>query len=232
MASVLPEESIQLMEHPTPGRLLRKCVQEITDILPTAGEDFERGASPPYTTTQWMYPKLVIPEDIRQFAAADIGDNSTISHFFLAMKDESVVGLALLGWKPIEKLMNSVPVITFGCPLCMALMDLELESTEVNEENDINRPGKRQRLLANCPNPLEAHRHYCPYKCGIPRSISDLKQPVWKVMLDRLCREKKNDSNVVTNPDEPVSEEVLDQSIERVRKILRAAIAPKTAHLS
>mmetsp|Transcript_3361 Transcript_3361/g.5329 ORF Transcript_3361/g.5329 Transcript_3361/m.5329 type:complete len:172 (+) Transcript_3361:1-516(+) len=162
------------------------------------------------------------------------------------------------------------PVVCLGCPLCLSSMELELgcrttattdasstaeagEQQQHHQQEDQNRPAKRLRRLSKYCNPLDAHRHYCPYKCGFPNSVTDTPKPVWKVILERVCREKDPSDNVgdatrsqqvnegtttenaedhYDDDDEAASEAVMDSCIDKVRQILRAGLAPKTVDLS
>jgi hypothetical protein len=306
MAAVLSEECIRLFGHPTPSTILRGRVRQLIDILPyeakttatiAAGTTASTTPSTITRRTIWKYPKLVIPTEIQRLnhsadAAVDLLRLDMVS------RRESIVALAVLGWTPIEKVVvDSAPVVTLGCPLCLSVMELSLElephekatDGEVNEEvgqggnqdegdsasrsssDDRQQQNKRLRQLSRYCNPLDAHRHYCPYKCGFPNTAIDRPTPFWQVIINRLNQEvataRPAHSSLVSTADgglvgrrgragggediHPppsmatttllgVDEDdddgtiagcILDASIERVRKILQAGIAPREVDL-
>jgi hypothetical protein len=208
----------------------------------------------------------------------DDGDN-TVSSLF-----ESVVALAVFGWTPIQRLMadndDSVPTVTLGCPLCLSVMELTLKKMasqvgegvrsdghhNVEDEKDhedkemqhmtTTTATKRLRLLSRYCNPLDAHRHYCPYKSGFPNTSMDRPTPVWQIITNRLQKEEKEtiivpakqqpglspvkasmattitttfDGNDDDDNDGTRAGTLLDASIDRVRQILQAGIAPRKA---
>jgi hypothetical protein len=232
MASVLPEESVLLLEHPAPHAILRQRIQEIQSIQSS------RNTNDDSTTASqiWKYPHLQIPSEIQQFA-------STLAKDILGTQDESILGLAVLGWKPVERTIvdNNSHRISMGCSLCMAFMELECTlassySLQKEKEQD-DRPNKRLRKLAKYCDPQESHRHYCPYKCGFPVSMTDKKDPVWKIVLTRLSDVNDQDGTPLEDLRTDLSNgavplEDLDESICNIRKILRAGIAPTTIDLS
>lgn len=221
MASVIAENYIQMMEHPTPSALVRYQVKEIISLLPKTAT---KG-------TIWRFPKLQVPLEIQQFAFTD-------AKLMLESDDEATVALAILGWAPAKKMKNSVPTAYLGCPLCLATMELDLESDVAGKDKaERGRPTKRLRTLAKHCNPVDAHRYYCPYQSGFPSSIVQPTNPVWKRILERLLQEKKHFDAIGTETGQPtehldLTENDMDQSIEKVRRILRGGIVKTTIEIS
>ena len=226
MGQVLPEDSVRLMEHPRPSLLLKKNVKQFTNAI----RAFSKDAG---------FPILQIPSKIREM-------NKTLGlNKMLDCGDESIMALSLLGWKPIPNvaLDDSTPILSVGCPCCLAIMDLRfgLRDKTGNNENNAeicnevqpDRFNKRQRIMSRNINPLEAHRHYCPYKVGFPEKAADTN-PLWKIILKRLCKEKQ-DSAETNKEDGTAVEEVatnssiydLEKSVGNVQKMLRAGIATR-----
>lgn len=232
MVSVLPEDCVEIMEHPAPIEVLKSRVKKLENVW-EAGE------------ARWKYPKLEISQEIRDYRLNndDTADGLTLINNLsdlLGTKDESVLTLAILGWIPIdhttETSTSSVPVVTLGCPICLSLMELRLEQAtsnlhpRENEDDSGDPPNKKQRKLAMFCNPYDAHRHYCPYKCGFPKAVSTHELAVWKVILSRL-----HDDNKDKGPPENLAEEAAtgwDESYEKIRTILRSGIAPKRVDLT
>jgi hypothetical protein len=238
MASVIPQNYVELLEHPSPSSMLRQRVQHLGSVAAsTAG-------------VPWRYPKLDIPEQIQQFGLKEVVDGTgrSIAQVvdLLGTGDDSLVSLALLGWNPIDlppedSSSNSPhPVVSLGCSICLSLMELTLEkrdtlSQSLQGRDDAqavdDRPTKRQKKLARFCNPYDAHRHYCPYKCGFPKSIPERATPMWQVLLSRLLKE--NDSkNAQQDAGTEVTTTDPDEVFDKIRKILRSAIVPKKVDLS
>jgi hypothetical protein len=185
-----------------------------------------------------------------------------------------IFSLAILGWIPIiskkqttNQALLSPTNFSLGCPLCLARMELDLEhttttttTTRTDHDHITARPTKRPRKLVqqqqqkqqyhydykniNNTHPLDAHRYYCPYRCGFPASImpTPSSTPVWKRILDRLRQElepKQQEQHytikaAVTNTSLSSSmttfamteekEKSMDRSIDKVRQILRAGM--------
>ena len=229
MSQVLPEESIRLMEHPRPSTILRQNAKKLSDAIRSIScaanaKNNLDGAS--FST--WSLPRLQIPSKIRQM-------NSSLELTkMLDCDSESILALALLGWTPIPNvsLDSSAPIVSFGCPCSLSIMDIRLVqgSTEVSDENETDRVNKRQRVSSRSLNPLDAHRHYSPYKVGFPEKAGHTK-PLWKTILMRLCDENKNGRVQESASIEEISTEtdarLLDDPVINVRKILRAGIATR-----
>jgi len=237
MGQVLPEDSIRLMEHPTPSIILRQNVKKISDAVRSVSfvtnnkRNFPEGSFSP----SWKLPRFQIPSKIREMNA-----NRELTKV-LGSDDESILTLSLLGWDPIPSVAiddDSAPVFSFGCPLCLSIMDCELvnDTENDNKGDETDRLNKRQRISCRNLNPLEAHRHYCPYKVGFPTKAGDINA-VWKNILDRLRKEKNHAHDVkpfttVEEMPDDVSVGGLDESIDNVRRILRAGIASKNIGIS
>jgi len=258
----LPTPSISLRQHARklsemlPSTLLDDAAKEITDRKdknPTTTESITAGAVTATnsvineaetrpSSSLWKYPRLQFPSKIREMNSR--GELSK----FLGVDDESILILSLMGWKPIPNSSScangSTPVISLGCPLCLSMMELRLErrhglenDKDDNEEDETSRLTKRARTCSRYFNVLDAHRHYCPYKVGFPKKATETN-PVWEILLKRLCKEiqlsgkvdftkiKEAETNFV------VPDEVLDDSIKKVRGILRSGIAPEKINLS
>lgn len=256
MGQVLPEGSIRLMEHPKPCNLLKQNARQLMDAVESAAsnEMYQITATGDGGASKWSYPSLQIPLKIQQM------DTDLVLTKMLGCDDISVLALSVLGWCPIPNTScttKSKRVVSLGCPLCLAMMDLEVEqqqqqqqqtsedgNVEEGDDSDASEPDrvtKRQRMNSRKFNPLEAHRHYCPIKVGFPKKSTDTN-PVWKIILERLANEQKDEEVVKKQPttsekaDETTRDSssigMMDKSIENVRRILRAGIAQTQVDLT
>lgn len=243
MSQVLPEDSVRLMEHPRPSIILQQNAKKLSETVRSLScvtnnkNLFGASASSP----SWSFPVLQIPSKIRQM------NSSNELTKILGCDDESISALSLLGWNPIPNaaLDDADPVVSLGCPCCLAIMDLRLEiqqqkgndkgSAEDSDGDETDRLTKRQRISSRNLNPLEAHRHYCPYKVGFPEKAG-ATNPMWKIILKRLCEESHDDGigESTTTIEEITTDAavgVMDKSVDNVRRMLRAGIATRKIDL-
>jgi len=221
MGQVLPEESIHLMEHPTPSRLLKENAKKLSEIVRSINRRVTESSSRP----SWRFPRLQVPSKIRQM------DSIMNLTKVLGCDDESILALSLLGWTPIssEVLNDLAPVVSLGSRCCLSIMDIRLErdSEQDINGNEVDRLNKRRKLSTRNLNPLESLRHYSPYKVGFPEKAGDTN-PIWKIILQRLCEEIHNDK-LGKSPENSTDFDlgVVDKSLDNVRRILRAGIASR-----
>lgn len=228
LGQVLPEDTIRLMEHPSPYMVLKRKIDNFNDIVRSINS---KAAGSSLLSSTWRFPRLQVPSKIRQM-------NSSMNLTeVLGCDDESILALSLLGWTPIsnECLDNSTPVLSLGCRCCFSIIDLQLEnSSEDNDGTEIDRLTKRQKISYRNLNPLESHRHYCPYKVGFPEKVGD-SNPVWKIILQRLCEEihgsKTKESARIEEIEADVAIGILEKSVDNVRKILHSGIATRKLDL-
>lgn len=233
MSQVLPEDSIRLMEHPKPATILRQNAKKISDTIRSTlctlnANNILDGAS----TSSWTLPKLQVPPRIQH-----MNSGKELSKC-VGCDNESILALALLGWRTIPNMSSdkTVPALSFGCPCCLSIMDLRLEldtadASEDDDDDDADRLNKRQRTSSRNLNPLEAHRHYCPFRVGFPDKAGE-SNPIWKIVLKRLQEESQvTESANIEELSTETEMKGLDESVDNVRRILRAGIATRSIDL-
>jgi hypothetical protein len=226
LASVFPSPSVELLEHPSPRILLKNRIEELEKAADVA---------------DMSYPELELSREIRKYQLLGKSASELIFSLpkLLGTGYDSTTTLALLGWTPIDsKLESDPPMVSLGCPICLAWMDLALEPAEHHSPEDppviiesdgddddsIGESAPKRRRAARVANPLTAHRHYCPYVSGFPTDASTRDAPVWQGLLERVCRD--SESTIVNdNRDEY---EQGEETFEKLRKILRSGIASKS----
>jgi len=228
MSQVLPEDSVRLMEHPRPSSILKQDAKKLADAIRSISTNATVAGE--LSSTSWILPKLRIPTKIREMNA-----NSELTKM-LGCDNESILALSLLGWSPIPNMSldTSNPIVSFGCPCCLSIMDVKLvqSTTEVDDQNETDHSNKRQRISSRHLNPLEAHRHYCPYKVGFPEKAAQTN-PLWNIILKRLSEERERTENAATIEEisTDANMDAMDDSVKKVRKILRAGIATRSIDL-
>ena len=230
MSQVLAEDSVRLMEHPKPGTILRSNARKLSDkirstLLALNANNILDGAC----TSAWTFPKLQVEPRILH-----MNSNKELSKC-VGCNDESVLALALLGWRSIPTMSSNetTPILSFGCPCCLSIMDvsLELVTADDSDGDETDQSNKRQRIASRNLNPLEAHRHYCPYRVGFPDKAGE-SNPLWKIILYRLSEESKiTESANIEELSTETDMRGLDESVDNVRRILRAGIATRSIDL-
>ena len=230
LASVFPSLSVELLEHPAATILLKNRTEELEKA----------------TAAGMIYPELELSREVRKYQLLGKGARELIWSLpkLLGTGYNSITTLALLGWTPIDsKLESDPPMVSLGCPICLAWMDLALETSERHSSDDpvvivesdgdddgdsIEESAPKRRRAARFANPLTAHRHYCPYVCGFPTDSSTRDAPVWQGILERVCRDSES---TAVNDNRDVYEQG-EETFEKLRKILRSGIAAKSKALA
>jgi hypothetical protein len=226
LASVFPSLSVELLEHPAARILLKDRTEELEKA----------------TAAGMSYPELELSREIcrYQFRGGKARDLIGSLPKLLGAGNDSTTALALFGWTPIDsKLESDPPMVSLGCPICLAWMDLALEPIERHSSDDpqvvveldggddddsVEESAPKRRRATRFTNPLTAHRHYCPYVCGFPTDSSTQDAPVWQGLLERVCRDSES-TLVNDNHDEY---EQGEETFEKLRKILHSGIASKS----
>jgi hypothetical protein len=156
---------------------------------------------------------------------------------------ESVAALVLLGWIPCPDANESTDhtstdatvaapdvsttistILSLECPMCLARMELPLTRDSSTSESPPPRKRSRQHAL----DPVQSHRHYCPYVCGFPvAATSSGETPIWQSLAIRLLRDDQSSS--ITNPIATTAEDgaSADHDDAWIRKMLRSAVSPR-----
>jgi hypothetical protein len=247
MLSVLPREFIQLIvDHPTKTSTFigRRMIKLYAAINPTSS------TTTTTSTIRWRLPKLEsssIPKKLHDFV---LHNKDSLENFLShagGMNIENDDGdsdgdddqfttllvLSILGWEPIphqsSRLLStsgdSRRSVSVGCSLCYSTMDVELRCDNMTDgsgdDDDNRRPSKRHKR--SLPSSYyNGHRHYCPYKCGFPNSPLNETKPIYEV----------NTTTTTTLTTDNDGDDDFDESVDKVRQILRSGIVPKTVDLS
>jgi hypothetical protein len=170
------------------------------------------------------------------------GDGTTETELSAAMV-ESVAALVLLGWIPCQEANDStdhihadtalnvsttIPQCLFlECPMCLARMELPLTlDSSTSEESPP--PRKRSRQLAL--DPVQSHRHYCPFVSGFPTSATTSSEttPIWQSLAIRLLRDDQSSTSTSTNQISTIVEDGVDHDDAWIRKMLQSAVSPRS----
>lgn len=230
--NIFPRDFVDSIEHRSPSLFLAKRVQYLINSC-CSQEDYP--ASIPFE-----YPKFNIAEELQHFKSRqEDGTFCDITKFLLGCSgllgtsDISILLLAILGWKPIDANFDKdnefeFHCVSLGCPLCLATMEITLthKDSEPRDRGDL--PAKRQRKLSRYSNPYNAHRHYCPIRCGFPCTISDADTPLWQVLMEKLETESQAKNDQLTRNDLMMENTVdPEDAVRTIRDILSSGIAEK-----
>ena len=231
-ASVIPEETVKLLDHPTPSKLLKNRIHEIEDTFPTT------------PASCWEFPMLEMADEIQNFYMT-LKDDIKISAVdavsalrdLLGTKHTSVILATILGWalvksEPGRDPESQNPVVSMRCPVCLAAMEIDLRKSEETSTSGRNLPKRQKRLPRYC-NPHHAHRYYCPFRSGFPTSVLTADTPLWQILLLRLMSERGTRQELYESGDiSPEKGLEPEQSLSRIRKILVSGLVPKKVELS
>lgn len=241
--SVLDPEIVALVEAPFPRRLLEQRLAQLQDELPSR--------------TCLSRQNFVIPPEMETYCGeeeeAQSSESSSILQSLtiqniLGTQDRSLLALALLGWRPRPRpSVMDTTTLSLTCPVCLAGLEIDLTTTTTTsttttttiEEEAPPRATKRIKR----PNPLEAHRYYCPIVCGFPTTTPVTTTttcktiPFWKVWLSRLDDEtSKNNKNQDTTPtgdaiDTNEEEDTTTRTTHRILQVLQMGLTPQKVTL-
>jgi hypothetical protein len=117
------------------------------------------------------------------------------------------------------------------CPMCLARMELPLTRDSRTDTSESPPPRKRSRQLAL--DPVQSHRHYCPYVCGFPTAATSSCEttPIWQSLAIRLLRDDQSSSSTSTSTSQ-ISATTVDDSVDHddawIRKMLQSAVSPRS----
>lgn len=170
------------------------------------------------------------------------GDGTTETELSAATA-ESVAALVLLGWIPCQDANESTDhtptdaapnvsttiskCLSLECPICLARMELPLTRDSSNYESPP--PRKRSRPLAL--DPVQSHRHYCPYVCGFPAAAAATSScgiPIWQSLAIRLLRDDRSGRIFSTSQIATTTEDGTDHDDAWIRKMLQSAVSPRS----
>jgi hypothetical protein len=173
-----------------------------------------------------------------------VGDGTTETELSAATV-ESVAALILLGWIPCQdanestdkthttdaapNVSTTIPTcLSLECPMCLARMELPL--TRDSSTSESPPPRKRSRQLAL--DPVQSHRHYCPYVCGFPTTAASSCEttPIWQSLALRLLRDDQstNSTSTSTSQISTTTEDGADHDDAWIRKMLQSAVSPRS----
>jgi hypothetical protein len=204
LASVLPQETVQLVEHPTPQKLLQKRVQKLVDSIGEARQ----------------IPSVDLPaKEMKEFLREGETPEVFISRVSAAIGTEHTWAamLALFGWEPMKRVSESYEMPMMHCTTCLAQGRLPVQG--VLFCFGITPPAKKQRTSERLLNPILSHRHYCPFICGFPSDGSSI--PMWQTITTNLLRSKESAKDYDTTGIGGKEEEIL----MKIHRVLKSGIA-------
>lgn len=203
LASVLPEETVDLVEQPAPQYLLQKRVQKLIDKVDSLN-----------------IPSLDLPaKGIQEFLREGETPEAFVARVSAALgtKEEHkwAAVLVLFGWEPMENSSESNGMLMMHCSTCLVQGRLHIQDTN---DTGIAPPAKKQRIGERLLNPILSHRHYCPFICGFPSEGSSV--PMWQTIATNLFRTEESaeiDESGVCGKEEEI--------LMKIHRILKSGIA-------
>jgi hypothetical protein len=160
MASVVPDNLLQLMDSPTANTVMTKLIKALD--LNSDGTDFAQ--------FEWTYSgeeRTLLAEVLQMFS----------------VDKTSVRSLALFGWESDTPIQDAA-IIKVRCSVC--LVEVELDCSDHEVRNTEHEPACKRKKRGM--DPINSHRYYCPWKCGFPVDSTPVL-PLWQVIAKRLVEE-------------------------------------------
>jgi hypothetical protein len=173
-----------------------------------------------------------------------VGDGTTGEADLSAAIAESAAAFVLLGWMPCQDATEStndaspnasttIPTrMSLECPMCLARMELPLTrdiSGSSSSTSESPPPAKRLRQLGL--DPVQSHRHYCPYVCGFPVQTTGCGTPIWQSLATRLlCDDNYSGSGTTSTTATSATATAKDGHVHDdawIRNMLRSAVSPR-----
>jgi hypothetical protein len=204
LAFVLHEETVDLVEQPTPQQLLQKRVQKLVASVAESRQ----------------IPSLDLPaKEMKEYLCEGETPEAFITRVSAAIGTEHTWAavLALFGWEPMESISESYEMPMMHCSTCLAQGRLPAQG--VLFCFGITPPAKKQRTGERLLNPILSHRHYCPFICGFPSEGSCV--PMWQTIATNLLRSEKSVESDGTTGIGGKEEEIF----MKIHRILKSGIA-------
>jgi hypothetical protein len=260
LARVFSSDLMEILEHPNPANLLSSRWRNLLTVISSSTEsdgslqfpdvqvpksvlDYRSPLDPSNSAisdapeTSPSRPTL-LTRIVTKFEKA--GDGTTETELSAAAV-ESVAALVLLGWIPCQdanestdaapNVSTTIPTcLSLECPMCLARMELPLTRDSSTGSSESPPPRKRSRQLAL--DPVQSHRHYCPYGCGFPTAAATSCEttPIWKSLAIRLLRDDQSSTSTSTGQISATTKQDggADHDDAWIRKMLQSAVSPRS----
>ena len=189
--SIIPEYLMEIMDSPTLG-------------LPAI---FEKRTMEFKVTAQ---KNVIFPLDL---SFLEVGQNIIEDvHHMLGKFPYTFLALVIFGWESISSSNDSKFILQ--CGLCLAQSEIFCSNDNNQEHSEIDQPTQKRQKISNAMNPLTAHRHYCPMKCGFPKDASSAV-PLWQTIANKLLE------------DSPQLDLELDLGLRSLQQMLSSSISDR-----
>jgi hypothetical protein len=259
LARVFSSDLMEILEHPNPANQLssrwRKMLTVISSSTESDGSLHFPNMQVPQSVLDYrppLDPRSTVDSDapdtsssgptlltriVTKFEKA--GDGTTETALSGATM-ESVAALVLLGWIQCQDANESTDnthttyvstttptCLSLECPMCLARMELPLTRDSSTGTSESPPPRKRSRQLAL--DPVQSHRHYCPYVCGFPTAATIDMTPIWQSLALRLLRDDQSSSSTSTASQITTTvQDGADHDDAWIRKMLQSAVSPRS----
>lgn len=211
-SSVFPSDGLMELEHPKPGQLIKKRLDNIKS----------------------QYPQKLLRATPLRFStpAAKSGDDPKLrlnkAAKVLDTMDDFMTQVAITFWTAVDekKENKNKNCLVLGCPLCWASFDVKDEAESSAHRDGFTQPLKRRRSEEKVYNLLDSHRYYCPVRCGFPGFGQPSGTPLWEVLLQKLEKEYATREASACQDDSPLAVDPTDVA-NTIRRTLLAGISQR-----
>jgi len=233
MARVLPASSapLELLENSAPWPTFRNRVEELLSHVQLIGRNHEIVAPDDYTQILDRVVEMLLQEQGRNHGGGDDDDNNLPTMQLrpeLKTATTAAAALVLTGWdlkrqdgEPEGEGLATTSTAAVECSFCLSCQPL-LATSPVSQEEPQRK--KRRHVSTKWNHPVDAHRYYCPWICGMPSAaastIAAEATPFWRLLADNLLcdRQVETEQNSGTSETLPGTE---------IHKLLKAGVSSR-----
>jgi hypothetical protein len=237
LARVFPADLMHVLEHPNPQALLGDQWGKLLAAIASRTE----------TEEGFVFPNMPVPASVSNYCAskdpADSLETSLLAKLVTIFQKtdlsttmlsnstaESAAALVLLGWIPRQETVvvidaNPNSTMALECPICLARMQVSLALPQHQpRSSSAESPPPRKRPRPQTLDPVEMHRHYCPYVCGFPAHGNTRATPIWKILASRLVAGSMGGPTITAATADTPRDDAW------IRNILQSAVSPRGTH--
>lgn len=214
VARVLPASSLELLEQSNPWTAFEQRIVKLIPYVQTLGETIV-GPDDLLQVVGLVVEKLRKCDDSEYLALTQPRPD--------AQTTTAAAALVLTGWDLSESREDgddgegsSNSVAAIECSFCLSCQAL-VRSNPVSQEE----PQRKRRHTSKWNHPVDAHRYYCPWICGMAsasESSTASAAPFWRLLADKLLSDHEVEGSDGTDTAVSATE---------IHKLLKAGVSSR-----
>lgn len=185
VARILPPPTLDLLEHTNPWQAFKNRLTKIILHIQPLNVTTIGGASEDFVP--------IVENVVAKFQKIQ-EDNTDTETRIDKQRDQNYLQLAtalvLTGWDVKDQ--------SIECSFCLSCQHLDSPSTLVSQEEE-EQPQQKKRHIAKWNYPMDSHRYFCPWVCGMGSTrATENATPFWRFLSNKLLKDgtEENDSEI------------------------------------